>query len=139
MANDYKKSALAVTAEANAFRSLLNSGLLTIYAGDAPVNADTACTTQAPLVSLTFNTTAFAAATTTSPGVLSANALTAGNSTATGTAVFFRCLGSATTCYVQGTIGTTASTSFDLLLNSIALTSGASVSISSFTHTIPTS
>lgn len=133
MANDYRKSFEAVNAEANALAPLLNSGSLILFDSTYPDGCTGTCTTQKPIVTLTFNTTAFITATS---GVLVANAITAGNSTFSSTATFFRAYGAATTCYLQGTVGTAAA---DLILSATVISSGATVSCTSFVHTVPTS
>lgn len=134
MATDYRKSLAAVNAEANALAPFLNAGKLTLFDSTYPGGATDACTTQKPIVTLTFNTTAFITATS---GVLTANAITAGNSTFSSTATFFRAYGPlGSTVYMQGTVGTVGA---DLILNSVVISSGAAVSISSFVHTVPTS
>jgi hypothetical protein len=134
MANDYRKSLAAVNAEANALAPLLNAGKLILFDSTMPDGSTGACSTQAQIVTLTFNTTAFITATS---GVLTANAITAGNSTFSSTAAFFRAYGPlGSTVYLQGSVGTAAA---DLILNAIQITSGATVSVSSFVHTVPTS
>lgn len=112
-----------------------NSAALRIYSGTVPADADTALGAQVVLATLTMNATAFPAA---SGGVLTANAITADSSAdASGTASFFRLFGSDSNNQVllQGTVGTSGT---DMILNSVAISSGANVSISSFTITLPT-
>lgn len=136
MAIDYRKSLAAVNLEANALAPFLNAGILTIYDSTYPDGATGTCTTQKPIVSLTFNTTAFITATS---GVLTANAITAGNSTFSSTASFFRAYGPlGTTVYMQGTCAVGAGNG-DLILNSLVISSGAAVTVTSFIHTVPTS
>lgn len=135
MANDYRKSLAAVNAEANALATLLNSGKLILFDSTIPDGCTGICSTQSQIVTLSFGTQAFITATS---GVLTANPITAGNSTFSSTASFFRAYGPSGTSgvYLQGTAGTAVA---DLILNSIQISSGASVSISSFVHTVPTS
>jgi hypothetical protein len=134
MANDYRKSAAAVKAEADAFAPLLNSGYIYIYDSTMPDGTTVALSTQSQIVRLTFGNPAFSTAV---GGVLTAAAITAGNSTFSSTATFFRLIGNTTSnIYAQGTVGAAGC---DLNLNSIVISSGASVSISAFTHTVPTS
>jgi two-component sensor histidine kinase len=65
-----------------------NSGILRIYDGTRPADADTAVTTQVILAELTMNATSFAAA---SAGVSTANAITQDSSAnAGGTATWAR-------------------------------------------------
>lgn len=134
MANDYRKSLAAVTIEANALAPYLNAGKLILFDSTMPDGSTAACSTQSQIVTLTLNTTAFITATS---GVLTANAITAGNSTFSSTATFFRAYGPlGSTVYIQGTVGTAAA---DLILTSVVISSGAAVSISSYVHTVPTS
>ena len=131
MALNPKRSNAAVSAAADAVTALLNSGKLRIYDGSQPATANTAITTQNLLAELTFNSTAFGAA---SNGVATANAITSDTSAdATGTATWFRALKSdGTTPVFDGSVGTSSA---DLVLNSVAISSGAQVSITSFTST----
>jgi hypothetical protein len=131
MALNPKRSNAAVNAAADAVTALLNSGYLRIYDGSQPATANTAITTQVKLAELTFNSTAFGAA---SNGVSTANAITADTSAdATGTATWFRAVKSdGTTAVFDGSVGTSSA---DLVLNSVAISSGAQVSVTSFTYT----
>lgn len=131
MALNPKRSNAAVNAAADAVTTLLNSGYLRIYDGSQPATADTAITTQVKLAELTFNSTAFGAA---SAGVATANAITADTSAdATGTASWFRAFKSdGTTAVFDGSVGTSSA---DLVLNSVAISSGAQVSVTAFTYT----
>jgi hypothetical protein len=106
-----------------------NSGLLRIYSGTQPTDADTALSGNTLLAELTMNATAFAAA---SGGSASANAITGDTSAdATGTASFFRLLKSdGTTVIMDGSVGTSGA---NLNLNSVAIQSGAAVTVTSFT------
>lgn len=130
MAVNPKRSNAAVTAAADAVCALLNNGYLRLYDGSQPANADTAVTSQTQLAELRWNATAFGGATN---GVAVANAITADTSAdATGTATWFRALKSdGTTAVFDGSVGTSSA---DLVLNSTAITSGANVSVTSFTY-----
>jgi hypothetical protein len=110
-----------------------NSGLLRIYDGTQPTDADTAVGSQVLLAELTMNATAFAAA---SGGSASANAITSDSSAnASGTATWFRLVKSdGATVIMDGSVGTSGA---NLNLNSAAISSGAQVSVSSFTVTFP--
>lgn len=110
----------------------LNSGFLRIYDGTQATDADTALGAQVLLAELTFGGTAFAAA---SAGSASANAITSDTSAnATGTATWFRCLKSdGTTVVFDGSVGTATA---NLILNSVAISSGATVACSAFTVTM---
>lgn len=106
--------------------ALGSTSYLLIYTGSPPANVATADagTLLASLpCSSTFGTV--------SSGVLTASAITNATAGATGTAGHFRlCTSSAgTTCIVQGTVGTSGA---DLNLNSTSISSGQTVSISSF-------
>lgn len=113
-----------------AFDSALNSGFLRIYDSTQPTDADTALGAQVKLAELTLNATAFAAA---SSGSKSANAITADSSAdATGAATWGTITTSAGTRYMDFSVGTSGA---NLNLNSVAISSGANVSVSSFTVT----
>jgi len=122
----------AVNEQADRLATLANSGKLRIYDGTQPATADTAVSTQTLLAELTMNATAFGAA---SAGVITANAITSDSSAdATGTATWFRLLKSdGTTPLWDGSVGTSGA---NLNLNSVAIQSGAAVSVSSFVHTV---
>jgi hypothetical protein len=110
----------------------LNSGVLKIYDGTQPTDADTAVGAQNLLATLTFNATAFPAA---SAGSAAANSITSATAAATGTATWFRALKSdGTTAVIDGSVGTATS---NLVLNSNAIQSGATVSVTSFAVTFP--
>lgn len=132
MAENLKLSNTLANAEADAAAILFNSGKLRIYDGTQPTNADTAIGAQVLLAELTFGATAFGAA---SAGVLTANAITSDSSAnASGTATWYRCTQSdGTTVLCDGSVGTATA---NLILNSVAISSGASVAVSSFTHTV---
>ena len=130
MAKNTQKTNLAVNTEADALAALLNSGLIRIYDGTQPATGDTAITTQNLLVTLTLNATAFPAAV---AGVLTANAITSGTAGASGTATWARVLTSAATAVFDGSVATTDA---NIVLNSVAISSGASVACTSFTITL---
>lgn len=132
MANNLNLSNTAANAEANALAALANNGYIRIYDGTQPATADTAISTQVLLAELRFSATAFPSAV---GGVLTANAITADTSAnATGTAAWFRVLQSdGTTVLWDGTVGTTGC---DMNLNSVGISIGANVSITSLTHTV---
>lgn len=108
------------------------SAFLRIYdaTGGTPANVGTALGSQVLLAELTCNATFAPAA---SGGVLTLNSITQDTSAnATGTAAFFRLVTSGGTAVVQGTVGTSGQ---DLNLNSVSLSSGSAVSVTSFTIT----
>ncbi len=129
-------SSEAVNVEANALAVLANNGYLRIYDQTQPVTANTAVGVQTLLAELRFNTTAAPAAV---GGVLTFNAVSADSSAnAASTATWFRALQSdGVTCLFDGTVG--ATTDFDLTLNSVVISVGAQVSVTSMTYTAPKS
>lgn len=128
-----KTSIVARNAELDALAPLANSGKLRIYSGAQPATPETAASGTL-LAELTMNATAFGAA---ASGVITANAITSDSAAdATGTAGYYRLLKSdGTTALWDGSVGTSGS---DLNLNSVAIQSGAQVSVSSLTYTLPT-
>jgi hypothetical protein len=127
-----KFSNACVNAEADAIGAALDTGYIRIYDGSQPATADTAVGAQNLLAELRFGADAFPAA---SNGVLTANAITDDSSAnATGTAAWARILASnGTSVYFDGTVGTSNA---NVVLNSLAIASGAVVSCSSLTLTI---
>jgi hypothetical protein len=116
---------------ADAFGDSLDSGFIRIYSGSVPADADTALSGQTQLAELTFAANAFDPA---SGGVATANAITDGTASATGTATFFRVLQSdGSTVRSQGTVGTSGA---DMNLNNTSIISGGNVSVTSFTYTV---
>lgn len=103
---------------------------LRIYSGTRPANV-AASITGTLLAELTCNATFAPGA---SSAVLTLNAITADSSAdATGTATHFRLWNSAaSTAMIDGDVGTSGS---DLNLNSVSLTAGGTVSVTSFTVT----
>jgi hypothetical protein len=131
MALEPKRSNEAANTACDAMAALANSGFLRIYDGTKPATADTAVTSQVLLAELTMNATAFGAAV---AGVATANAVTQdASANNTGTATWFRVWKSnGTSPLWDGTVGISGT---DLVLNSVAISSGAAVSITSFTVT----
>lgn len=111
------------------------AGKVVIYSGTEPATADTAITTQTVLVTFTqaAGQNMFGAA---SNGVITlANTPLTQAAAATGTASFFRITTSAGTVVLQGTVGTSGA---QLNLNTVSITSGVNVTITSGTVTMPT-
>jgi hypothetical protein len=131
MALNPKYSNAAVNAKADAQSALLNSGFLDIYDGAQPATADTAVGAQVKLARLTFANPAFGAAV---AGVATANAIGSDSSAdATGTAAWFRAWKSdGTTVVCDGSVGTSGC---NLNLNSVALSAGAAVGVTSLVLT----
>jgi hypothetical protein len=126
-----------VIAAMNALTATANSGTLNIYTGSQPTDANTAIGAQTLLVTLTFGSTAFATAVASGSAgskivTATANAITAGTAVATGTAAWFRILTSGSAVCIDGSVGTSGA---DLNLSSTSISSGAVVSVSSFTIT----
>src|SRR5262252_1926734 len=130
MANNPFLSDAAAKAAADAVCALCNGGSIAIRSGAQPANANAAASGTL-LVTLTFGATAFGPAS--SSGVATANAITAANAVAAGTASWFRAFKSdGTTAVFDGSVGTSAA---DLILSSVALTTGGNVAVSSLTYT----
>ena len=131
MALNPKLSDTAANAAVNAVTALANSGLLRIYDGTQAADANTAVGVQVLLAELTLNATAFGAAV---AGVATANAITAdASANASGTATWFRVVKSdGTTVLFDGSVGTSGA---NLNLNSVAISIGAQVAVTSFTYT----
>lgn len=131
MANNFKRTNLAVTTEADAVCPLVNNGYLRIYDGTQAATADTAVGAQVLLAELRFGATAFGGAVN---GVATANAVTSDTANnATGTASWFRALKSdGTTAVFDGSVGTSGA---DLNLNSVALQINAQTDVTSFLYT----
>lgn len=123
-----------------AFNSAVDAGtaaVVNIYDGSAPADADASLSSNNLLAQLTCSATAFGAPADAAPGSrVTANAISSDTSAdSTGTASFFRILTqSAGTVCAQGTVGTATA---DLILNTTAITSGSTVSITSATVTLP--
>lgn len=110
------------------------AGLLRIYSGSQPADADDAASGTL-LAELTFSDPAFGAAN--SSGVATASAITADSSAnATGTAGWFRCVDSAANTVFDGAVSTSGA---ELNLDSTSITSGQTVSVTALTYTHPAS
>jgi hypothetical protein len=108
------------------------SALLRIYDGTIPTDPDTALGAQVLLAELTFNSTPFGAA---SAGVITANAITSDSSAnATGTASWASIVTSGGTRKIDCSVGTSSA---NVILNTTSIVSGATVSCSACTITMP--
>lgn len=142
MANNFKIANAVAKALADAFTTALDAGsaaLIRIYDGSQPTDPDTAVGAQTLLAELTMSATSFGAATDGNPGgLITANSITADSSAnATGTAAWFRMLTqNAGSVIADGSVGTSGA---DLNLNTVSITAGSQVSITSFTITMPES
>ena len=113
------------------------AAVINIYDSTVPADADTALGAQVLLAQLTCSATAFTSVTDDTPGAIATFAAITSDSSAnaTGTATFFRILTqSGGTTIAQGTVGTATS---DLILNTVSITSGSTVSITSATILLP--
>ena len=132
----------AAIAAANAVVDLVDTGgagSLIIYDGTPPADADTALSGNTTLVTMTLNNPAFGAAADGAPGADAALDVTGGISgtiAASGTASFFRMLDNGATVRIQGTVGTSGA---DINFDSVAFSSGATASVTSYTYTQPES
>ena len=114
----------------DAWTALLNGGSLRIYDGTQPATPETAVSTQVLLAELTFNATAFGAA---SSAAATANAITSDSAAnATGTATWARVLTSGGTAVADLSVGTTGGDE-DMLFPNPSIVASAQVGITSFT------
>lgn len=129
MATNPKFSNLTVNGEADFIGVAADSGYIRIYDGAQPTDADTALGAQVLLAELRFGADAFPAAV---AGLITANAITSdASANATGTATWARILKSdGTSVLFDGTVGTASA---NVVINSVAISSGAVVSCSSLT------
>lgn len=132
MANSPQWYDATTTTGVDAVTALLNSGTMRIYTGTQP--ALNGVITGTLLATLTFGATAFGASTASGGTVTAtANTITSGTAVATGTAGYFALLRSnGTTVVMTGSVGTSGA---DLNLATLAISSGVTVSCSSFTVT----
>lgn len=132
MAKNTQLANATVNGQADDLARRLDDGYCRIYDGTQPATADTAIGAQVLLAELRFSATSAPAAV---AGVLTFSALTADSSAnATGTASWYRALSSnGTTVVMDGSVGTADA---NMVLGSVAIQSGAQVSITSFTHTV---
>lgn len=114
------------------------AALLRIYDGQRPASANAALGSVSPtpvlLAELTFSDPSFPAA---SGGAMTASAITDdASANATGTATWFRCVDSDANAVMDGYAGTSGSSPTpDLVLNTVAISAGATVSVTSFVLT----
>ena len=123
----------AANAAANAIATLANAGKLEIFSGTQAANANTAPDgSNHLLATLTMAATAFPGGAT--GGVLTAGTITSGTAIYSATATWFRLYESdGTTSLCDGSCGTGNA---NLIMNSVAIVSGATVAVSAFTLTI---
>ena len=131
MALNPKLSAIGRNRALNgAVDTVLDSGFLRIYDGTQPTDADTAIGAQVMLAELTLAATAFAAA---SAASKAAGAIGSIAAAATGTASWGSFVTSGGTRVLDFSVGTSGA---NLNLNSVAISSGATVACSGFTLTM---
>ena len=113
-------------------------GLVRIYDGTQATDPDTAVGAQVLLAELTCSDPAFGAAADAAPGGrATANAVTSdASANATGTATWFRVVDSNGVAIFDGSVGTSSA---DMIINSVSISSGAAVAITSWTFTVPES
>lgn len=110
------------------------AGTIKIYTGTQPAGPGTAISGQTLLGTLTCSATAFGSA---SNGVATAAAITSDTSAdATGTAAWFRVLNGSGTAIMDGTVGTSGA---DMNLSSVSIVAGGTISVTSWTVTMPAS
>lgn len=109
-----------------------------VYAGSVPADADASLGSPTLLAELNATNPAFGNAADLNPGGRATAATISDDSSAdnTGTAAFFRWVDRDAVAVLQGACGTSGS---ELNFNSVAISSGAIVSITSFTVTVPES
>jgi hypothetical protein len=111
------------------------AGTIKIYDGTQPASPDTAVGSQHLLATLTLSATAFGSATADGTnGKATAAAITSGTGVADYTATWFRAANGAGTAIIDGSVGTATC---DLVLNSAAITTGATVACSAWTVSVP--
>ena len=120
-------------AQVDNFTGQCNSGLLRLYNGTKPTDADTALSGNTLLAELTLNATAFGAS---SSGTATANAITQDSSAdATGTCSFARMFASnGTTALADLTVGVGSG---ELQLNTLSIVSGLPVQVTALTVSQP--
>jgi hypothetical protein len=133
MAVNTRLGAAARNAAVDAITATIGaSGKLRLYAGTQPTAADTAIGAQNLLADLALSADAFGDA---SSGTATANAITSDSSAdGTGTATWGSFLTSGNVRKVDFSVGTSSA---NLVLNSVAIQTGATVAVSAFTFTIP--
>lgn len=132
-------SNVAAKAAMDAITLLVNAGtppgLLRIYSGTAPTDADTALSGNTVLASFPLAADAFGDAADLNPGARStAAAISDVTASATGTATFGRLLNAAGVCICQFDVATSAAT---CIVPTVSFVSGQPCSVTSMTLTHP--
>jgi hypothetical protein len=133
----------AAKAAADAVVDLLDAGAaagyIEIRTGSQPATANTAASGTL-LATLPLSDPAFGAATTASPSVATASAITSDtNADASGTAGWFRAYDDNDVAVIDGSITTTAVGTGDMLLDDTNIVAGGTVAITAWTVSMPTS
>jgi hypothetical protein len=116
---------------------LFDSGTLKIYDGSQPATGDTAVSGQTVLATITLPATAFGAA---ASGVISKSGTWEDTSAdAGGTATWFRFETSGAANIFDGDVSTVAAGTGDLQLDNTSITATQTVTINTFTITMPAS
>lgn len=135
MASAFTITSAARNAACDAVTALLNAGgagKIKIYSGTVPADVNASLGSAVLLATLTFSSTAFAAAV---AGVATANAITSDTSAAaSGTGSFYRITNNAGTAVAQGTVGTSGS---DMNFDNTVFVATGTVALSSMTITQP--
>lgn len=135
MALNTRTSIVLDAAKLDGTKALFDSGWIDIYdstGGGQPATPETSEGTNVLIVSLRFAATAFSAAV---GRVATANAIVSGTAVASKTATWARIYQSDHTTVLEDcSVGTATS---NIILNSVVISSGATVSCSSFTRTSP--
>lgn len=136
-----KISTAAAKAACDAVVDLLDGGAgaayIEIRTGSQPATVGTAASGTL-LGTLTCSDPAFGNATTASPSVATASAITSDTTAdATGTAGWFRAYDSAATAIIDGSI-TTSGGGGDMILDSTSIIAGGTIALSSWTVSHPT-
>lgn len=131
----FRVSQAAAKTSLDAMTALLNGGTVEIRTGTQPASPETAASGTL-LGTLTLNATAFGAATTASPSVATANAITSDSTAdASGTAGWYRAKTSGGTAVCDGAIGAGQ----DMTMDNYSIVAGGTIAISSWTISKPTS
>jgi hypothetical protein len=136
MAADPRLTNLTASAGCNAVVDRLDegagAGIIEIYNGTIPTDADTALGAQTKLATLTFSDPAFGNA---SNGTATASAITSDTSADnSGTATWARWLTSGGTVILDCTVGTSGE---DINFNTNIFTAGATIAITALTVALP--
>lgn len=136
-------SQAAAAAACNGIVDLLDAssptpGYIEIRDGTKPADPDTAATGTL-LATCTLSDPAFGAATTASPSVATANSISDDTSAdASSTATWFRAYDGGGTAVIDGDVSTVAAGTGDLQLDDTSIVTGGTVSITSWTVSMPT-